>query len=108
MAKFDDYINAILEGAKGLARDIFDGFEDQAKEDAEAFAKKAEVDLMRWTKQLADEKLTRQDFRDLVQAKEALAEIHALTQAGIALTKLERFRRGLINLVIDKAFTVFL
>jgi hypothetical protein len=106
--KFDDFINAVTEGAKDLAKDIFNGFENQAKEDVKAFANKAEADLKRWTKLLAEKKLTEQDFGDLVQAKKALAEIHALTQAGIALTKLERFRSGLINLVIDKAFEIFL
>ena len=106
--KFDSFIKGVIEGAKDLGKEIFDGFEDQAKEDAKAFLAKTEADLMRWTKLLADEKLTEQEFGDLVQAKKALAEIHALTQSGIALTKLERFRSGLINLVIDKAFEVFL
>jgi hypothetical protein len=106
--KFDDFINAVLEGSKDLAKHIFNGFEDQAKEDAKAFIKKAEIDLKRWIKLLVDKKITEQDFGDLVQAKKALAEIHALTQAGIALTKLERFRNDLINLVIDKAFEIFL
>ena len=107
-SKFEDFIKAVLEGAKDLAKDIFNGFEDQAKEDAKAFLKKTEADLKRWTKLLAEKKLTEQDFGDLVQAKKALAEIYALTQAGIALAKLERFRSGLINLVIDKAFEIFL
>jgi len=105
---FDNFINAVVEGAKDLAKEIFDGFANQAQEDAKAFLKKTEADLERWTQLLADKKLTEQDFGDLVQAKKALAEIHALTQAGIALTKLERFRRGLIDLVIEKAFEVFL
>jgi hypothetical protein len=107
-AKFDDFINAVLEGAKDLAKDIFDGFEDQAKEDARDFANKAEADLRRWVKLLADEKITKKDFRDLVEAKEALAEIHALTVAGIAATKLERFRSGLLDLVVNSAIKTFL
>jgi len=106
--KFDDFVNAVAEGAEGLAKDIFDGFEEQAKEDAKAFAEKAEADLRRWAKLLEDRKITKQDFRDLVEGKEALAEIHALTVAGISLTKLERFRSGLINLVVDTAFKIFL
>ncbi|MDJ0668857.1 MAG: hypothetical protein QNJ61_16355 [Desulfobacterales bacterium] len=44
----------------------------------------------------------------MIQAKKALAEIHALRQNGVALTKLERFRTRFINLVIDTAFKVFL
>jgi hypothetical protein len=106
--KFDDFVDAVLKGTEGLAKHIFNGFETQAKEDAKAFIKKTEIDLRRWIKLLVEKKITEQDFGDLVQAKKALAEIHALTQAGIALTKLERFRNDLINLVIDKAFEIFL
>lgn len=108
MSKFDDFTNGVLEGAKDLAKDAFDGFQTQATEDTKAFLKKAEADLQRWTKLLAQKKLTKQDFEDLVKAKNALAEIHALTEAGIAFARLERFRTGLIDLVIDTAFTVFL
>ena len=66
---FDDFIKAVLEGAKGLAKDILNGFEDQAKEDAEAFLKITEDDLNRWTELLVEKKLTEQDFGDLVRNK---------------------------------------
>lgn len=105
---FDDFVNAVIEGTQDLAKAIFNGFENQAKEDAKAFANKAKADLKRWTELLAEKKLTKQDFVDLVLAKKDLAEIHALTQAGVALAKIERFRSGLIQLVIDKAFEIFL
>ncbi len=108
MSSFDDFLDAVKTGAKDLAKEIFDGYEIEAKDDAEAFLEKTKVDVKRWTTLLAEGKLTEQDFSDLIQAKKALAEIHALRQAGVALTKLERFRSGLINLVIDTAFDVFL
>lgn len=108
MSKFDEFVDAVLNGVKDLAKQAFDGFEDSAKEDAKAFLEKSEADLKRWTKLLAVKEITERDFADLVNAKKALAEIHALTQAGVALTKLERFRSGLIDLVIDTAFKVFI
>jgi hypothetical protein len=108
MSKFDDFVEAVLGGAKDLAKEVFDGLEDNAKADAKAFLDKAESDLKRWTKLLAVKEITERDFSDLVQAKKALAEIHALTQAGVALVRLERFRSGLIDLVIDTAFEVFI
>lgn len=106
--KFDDYINAVLEESKPLAKSIFNGLERQALDDAGAFAKKAENDLRRWTKQLSEKQITVQDFSDLVLAKKSLAEIHALTQSGVSIIKLEKFRSGLINLAIDKASVIFL
>ena len=108
MSRFDDFADAVLKGAKDLAKNSFGGFVDEAANDAQAFLDKAQADLQRWAKLLANGKLTKEDFSDLVQAKKALAEIHALTQAGITLTKIERFRSDLINLVIDSAFDIFL
>jgi hypothetical protein len=108
MSKFDEFVEAVLDGAKELAKQIFDGLEDNAKDDAKAFLKKYENDLRRWTKMLANREITEHDFTDLVQAKKALAEIHALTQAGVTLARLERFRSGLIDLVIDAAFKIFI
>src|SRR5574341_1137787 len=108
VSKFDEFSDAVLKGAKDLAKKALSGFVDKAERDTKSFLTKAKGDLERWTKLLANGKLTEQDFRDLVQAKKALAEIRALTQAGVTLAKIERFRSGLINLVIDSAFDVFL
>ncbi|MCF8110824.1 MAG: hypothetical protein K9J85_04985 [Desulfobacteraceae bacterium] len=108
MSKFDEFAEALKEGAAQLAKEVFEGFEKQAKDDAAAFLEKTAHDIKRWTRLLAKGKLTEQDFSDLVHAKKALAEIHALRQAGLGLTKLERFRNRFVDMVIDKAFEVFL
>lgn len=108
MSDFDEFIKEIKAGSKELAKEIFDGFEKEAAKDARTFLDKFKADLQRWTQLLATSELNEQDFSDLVQAKKALAEIHALRQAGVALTKLERFRSGLINLVIESAYKAFL
>ena len=108
MANFEEFVDAIKEGVKQLAKENFDGFENEAKSDAEAFIEKSKQDLQRWTKLLAQGDINEEDFSDLVNAKKALAEMFALRQAGLALVKLEKFRKGFINLVIDTAFDVFL
>lgn len=107
MADFDDFRDAVAEGARELGRDLLDGLEDEARADAEAFLTRTEADLRRWTKLLAAGELSEQDFADLVAAKKALAEIHALGRAGLAHARLERFRTRLVNLVIDAAFDTF-
>lgn len=108
MANFEDFIDALKEGTKELARETLDGFEDQAKQDAANFVEKSKEDLKRWTKLLAQGDINEQDFSDLVLAKKALAEMFALREAGLTLIKLEKFRKGFINLVVDTAFDIFL
>jgi hypothetical protein len=107
MSKFDDFKSGVVEGAKTLAKGLFKDFQTQATQDTKAFLSKAEEDLQRWTKLLASNDLTKQDFEDLVKAKKALAEMHALTEAGVLAATVERFRTGLINLIVDAAFKVF-
>jgi len=107
MSKFDEFIQQVLSGSMDLAKNIFNGFVDLAKADSKDFLVKAEADLKRWADLLASKDITERDFADLVHAKKALAEIHALTQAGVALADLERFRSGLVDLVIDTAFKIF-
>ncbi len=108
MASFDQFMEAVRDGAKQLAKELFDDFEKEAGEDARAFVEKMRNDLQRWTKMLAEGELTREEFTDLVEAKKALAEIHALRQKGIALARLERFRTGLVDVVVGAAVDVFL
>jgi hypothetical protein len=52
--------------------------------------------------------MSKREFQDLVKGEKDLAKLHALTEAGIATARLERFRSGLITLVIDSAFGRFL
>ena len=108
MSKFDQFSESVMAGSKALAKEVFGGFEENAKADARAFLERAESDLRRWTALLATGEITERDFADLVLAKKTLADIYSLTQAGLALTQLERFRSGMIDLVIDSAFDVFM
>ena len=41
-------------------------------------------------------------------ARDLLAEFHTLKQAGIAMVRIDRFKNGLLDLVDDTAFDVFL
>jgi hypothetical protein len=108
MATFDDYVNELRKGGKKLAQELVEGLEADALSDMNAFLKKSERDLQRWTTLLAAGKITKQDFTDLVQAKKALTELHELTRAGVAAAKLDRFRTDLISLVVDTAMKVYL
>lgn len=104
---WEDFKDAILEGAKQLAKDTVGDLLDSAKDDAKAFLESIKGDLKNWKKMLENGEISKEDLKDLIEAKEALAEIRALTQAGIAAAKIERFRTGLINLVTNTAKSMF-
>lgn len=108
MATFDDYEQELRKGVRKLAQQLVDGLEEEALSDMNTYLKKSRRDLKRWTKLLAAGEITREDFHDLVQAREALSDLHELTRTGIGRTKLERFRTDLIGLLTDSAMKVYL
>jgi hypothetical protein len=107
MARFDKFLRLVKDGARELGKDLFKDFDKEALADARAFLKQSEDDLRQWTRQLSRKEMTKKEFNVLVKGQKDLAELAALTKAGIGLAKLERFRTKLIDLVVDSAFSVF-
>ncbi len=108
MSKFDDFVSEVFKGVKDLATGDLKDLQNAAKEDADAFITLGKADLRKWTHELAEGKLSQEEFSDLVAGQADLAKLFALAQAGIATARLQRFRDALIKLVIDKAFDTFL
>jgi hypothetical protein len=108
MSAFTDFEDAVLSGAKTLAQGTFQGFVTQAENDAQNFLAQTRADLEEWTSQLASGDLTKDDFTDLVGGEKDLATLDALTQQGIGIIAIQRFRDDLINLVVQAAFKAFL
>jgi len=108
MSKFDDFAQAVLSSSKDLAKTTLEELVQEATTDTQSYLDKSKADLQRWCVQLAEQKLTQAEFADLIRGRAALAEMHALTLAGLALTRIQRFRDGLIEIVIDTAFKTFL
>lgn len=108
MSKFDNFIEAIEEGIKELAKKTLKGFKEEAVSDTRDFLEASKDDLHRWTNLLAKGELSQDDFEWLVMGRKDVAELYALKRAGLALVRLDRFKNALLNLVIDTAFDVFL
>jgi hypothetical protein len=108
MSAFEDFIDVIKSGVKDLAKSTLKDFVDRAEEDFESFVESAKEDWKRWTTMLANGQLSMLEFEGLVRGQKDLAVMHALTEAGIAATRIQRFRDGVIALVIDTAFKTFL
>ena len=108
MADFSDYLNALEDGIKDLAKKKLKGHKDEALKDSKKFLRKTEEDLKRWTKLLVSGELSKDDFEWLVLGKKDLAEMHTLKQKGLALATIDSFRDAIFDLVIGTAFDVFL
>lgn len=108
MAKWDDFVKAVRAGVSSLATGALKNYLTQLQTDAEDYLKQSEDQLKRWTQALAKGYLSKEEFDSLVMGRADLAKLKALTDAGIAMSTLKKLRNDLIDLVIDKAFAVFL
>jgi hypothetical protein len=108
MSKFNDFRDAIFDGAESLARQSLNEAVSAARDDAKDFFEATKNNLRDWTRQLADGQLKKREFESLVKGEKDLATLFALTQAGIQAARIQRFRDALIKLVIDAAFKTFL
>jgi hypothetical protein len=108
MSAFTDFEKAVVAGVRALAKGALKDFGTQAQNDARSFLKQTKQDLRRWTSELRANELTQAEFADLVKGQKDLAELAALKQAGLALAARQRFRDGLMKLVVDTAFKTFL
>jgi len=108
MSQFEEFLKEVLRGAEALAKKSLQDVLKQAKDDAQGYLDQTRSDLERWTKALSSHQMQKTEFIDLVHGRASLAEMHALTIAGVALTRVQRFRDGLTQIVLDSAFKTFL
>jgi len=108
MSLFDTFLADVGSGAKGLAQQTLQGFVAQAQGDTSDFLNQQKQNLNDWTVALAQNQMSKDEFTDLALGLKDLAQMHALTEAGIAAASVQRFRDALIQLVIDTAFKTFL
>jgi hypothetical protein len=103
MSKFDDFIGEVKTGIVDIAKIQAKDFVAAATSDGQAFVDALKADLQTWTKQLAAGTLAPGDFAFLVRGKKDLAEMKALTQAGLAAIRIDQIRSAAIDLIITAA-----
>ena len=108
MADFDLFLDELKTGVADLASRTVSGYVDQALDDATFFAADARDDLEEWTAALSRGDLSEDDFKDLLAAQKAVFQMNALTQEGIALASIQRFRDGLLDLVLKTALNTLM
>ena len=108
MAIFDDFWSQLKSGVVGFAENSWKDFKDAAINDGEDFLHKTKEDIQKWTVQLAEKKITGDDFEWLLKGKKDLAELVLLKQKGLVKADLDKFTNGLVDTVVSTAVKVFL
>lgn len=108
MPDFEALFDTLKDEVADLAETHLQAMRDEAIQDGEDFLHRTQDDLKRWTRLLAEGKLSRDEFESLVRGQKDLAEMEALKQAGLAAAQAKHFRDALIDRIISTASRVLL
>jgi hypothetical protein len=99
MPKFEDILDEIKDGIADLGKKTAKDFVDEVRQDGDSFLVEIGDDLRRWTDLLARKKISAKEFRVLVEFNRDLAEMKALSAAGLAKKKVQNLANGIVDLV---------
>jgi hypothetical protein len=97
--------NQVSREVAKLGKDIFQKRIIGATDDAIAFLKKVEKDVIKLNLQLAAKQITQEEFDDLMSDQKALAKLEDLKQRGLTQASIDQFVNGSIDILISAAIS---
>ena len=97
--------NQVSREVAKLGKDIFQKRIIGATDDAIAFLKKVEKDVIKLNLQLAAKQITQEEFDDLMSDQTALAKMEALKQKGLTQASIDQFVNGSIDILVSAAIS---
>lgn len=103
---FDSLLKNLEEGISSLAVTTVKDYAAQAKTDGLNLVESLKTDLQKWSIEVADGNLTKDDLEFMVMSKKELIQMHALKQEGLALARIDAFKDGVLNLIVQELFSL--
>ncbi len=98
---FDQLFESLKNGVESVAKDSFQDYYSQAKADGQSALKSLKGNLQQWTLEVENGDMSTDDLVFLLKGEEALNEMIALKQAGLASVHIDQFKNGLVNMIIS-------
>ncbi|WP_321480584.1 hypothetical protein [uncultured Bacteroides sp.] len=98
---FNSLLTELLNQAKEIAASTFKDYKKQAAEDAESLISGIKPKLERWTLQVANGDISKDDLEFLLMGEKELVEMKALKQVGIALIKLDELKIKILKSIVN-------
>jgi hypothetical protein len=95
----DELCREIESGIESLAKSTLQDYLAAAKTDGQTIVNSLKADLQQWAAEVEEGYLTLLDLDFLVKAEEALVEMTALKQAGLAAVRIDQFKTGIVNII---------
>jgi|GEM_PF-599098 len=96
---FDQLIQNLESGVQSLAKSSFTEYEQAAKTDGANAIDGMKNNLQVWSQAVANGSLSFEDLGFLLKEEEALTEMTALKEAGLAEVRIDEFKLGVVNII---------
>ena len=100
-----DFIKQVLAGVQSDAQTLLEGLAPLGLEEAKKLLE-SDPDYATWTEQLKSGDLTQDDFEFLLQGKQEAAQIDQLRVKGLAMVKIDAFKKALFNSIVSVGKTL--
>lgn len=100
-ANFEEIFATLKDGVAALAKETVTEYAKQATAEGQKALTGMKSDLQQWHAQAASGELEKEDLKFLIAGKKELTEMKALLQLGIAKIQLDKFKSGLLQLVVN-------
>lgn len=97
---FDQIYKDLQSGVVTVAEDSLKDYVGQAKKDGQLAISKLKDNLSLWAVEVETGAMSKEDLEFLLQGEEALSEMEALKQAGLAAIEIDKFKNALINMIL--------
>ena len=94
-------LNTIKTGITDLAQGTLEDYVSQVESDAKSITDAISGKIESWKEELISGDLTPDDVAFLIKGNSELMAINALTQAGIAKIELDKFKEGVVNIIVN-------
>lgn len=102
---FNNLFTQLKTAIVGLAKEKVQDLAAEASSDGTSLLHIMEDDLKKYTQQLADGEIDQDQFKLMLLGDKDLAEMSALTEAGLAQAKADEFRTEVFNLIVNTALS---
>jgi hypothetical protein len=99
---FEDVFNIIKTEVVNLAKNTLDDSFKEAKADGLDALNSLKANIKQWSIQLANKTITLDELKFLVQGQKEEMEMVALKEAGLKEIELDKFKNGIVGIVVNK------
>ena len=100
---FTQFFNSLKNGVKQIAADQFGDFLKSAVADGEKIITELKDELEKWTVQLVNKEMTKDEYEYCVLSGVDLLKMVALKDAGLAQVRIDSFKSAVTTLIVKSA-----